>query len=570
MAVAGGRVWVPLKQGNLHGLDPSGGLGCVVPLVGERPRKPAFFGGRLYIASPRSGITIVDVGRCEVRKRVPLRRLKSPAVVWNGQIAVGDKRGKLYLLNPRGGEVVTSLPLGFQIEYLVEDSVGRRLVAAGGGANGGFVAVIDRKGTTRVVRLLDGQVLSTEAGPDKLHDTVVGAPLVHENVVIVPVEFGGEKKGAIYFLDPVNLTPVSRPLEVSGNPTAPVAHLGFVFFGDDAGNVYAVDVSSGELLWKEPLGSPIEQPVAVSDTDSIFVVDGSGTVWSAPIYGRTGWEKMVPMLLEKGHWKQAIELLRTHGESERAMEIAKEHSRWDIAASIAREEEYYDEAAEYCEEMAGLLWKKGRTEEAAEWYHRAEKMWLKSGAPEKASAARRKAAEARGEPLLELELLNRPTIYRGAMGELQFELRNEGFGDAREIEVSVFGMVMERAAYNVSGAIKPKATPRRFSVRIEPTRAGKPDIKVRARYKFRGRWISFEKALPIRVDERKGNAIQIGGDAVIVMRGMEFEGLSMDVKGDAVVTGRRSFKQRQKLCPVCGTPVQEDWAVCPNCGAQLR
>ena len=205
--------------------------------------------------------------------------------------------------------------------------------------------------------------------------------------------------------------PTARRVEA-----APVVAGGVVYATCHDHHLYALDAASGSELWRYEVGRRIEVPpllAACGDPPRpcVVVADHGGTVtavarpWSAEEHQTAG------------HWLEAAAAYAARG-------LARQQ-----AEMLERQARSLEEAA--C----------GDAECAAAW-EAAARAWEAEGETERAADCRQAVERCRHQPAITLDVRHEGLVL-GAWSRLQFSVRNEGHGPARNLVIHAEGEQFE-------------------------------------------------------------------------------------------------------------------------------
>jgi len=205
--------------------------------------------------------------------------------------------------------------------------------------------------------------------------------------------------------------PTARRVEA-----APVVAGGVVYATCHDHHLYALDAASGEELWRYEVGRRIEVPPLLAASGDpprpcVVVADHGGTLtavarpWSA----------------------------EEHQAAEQWLEAAAAYAVRGLARQQA---EMLERQARSLEEAAC-----GDAECAAAW-GAAARAWEAEGETERAAACQQAADRCRRQPVIALDVRHEGLVL-GAWSRLQFSVRNEGYGPARNLVVHALGEQFE-------------------------------------------------------------------------------------------------------------------------------
>ena len=245
---------------------------------------------------------------------------------------------------------------------------------------------------------------------------------------------------------------------------APVVVGGVVYATCHDHHLYALDAASGRELWRYEVERRIEvPPVLVTcgepTTPCVLVADRGGTLTavarplSAAEHEAAGhWIEAASAYAVLGQFARGAELLQAHGEPFKAAEL------WKAAGERERAAEQYEVAGAW--HQAAELWSAlGRPlkqaealaqharslaggpcsdeEQAAAW-NTAARLFEAEGEAERAAACRREVARCLRQPIITLDVRHEGLVLN-AWSRLQFIVRNEGYGPARNLIIRASG-----------------------------------------------------------------------------------------------------------------------------------
>jgi tetratricopeptide (TPR) repeat protein len=345
---------------------------------------------------------------------------------------------------------------------------------------------------------------------------------------------------------------------------------GWLTLGSNRGDVIAVDVERGEVVWRYPVnqGQPDEYgrpfPVlggpAVRD-GVVYVGAGDGRLYALPWHGGA-WEQASEALGRVGRVEGAaacLALSAARDAERRAARFLAERGRADLAARVYEALGRVTDAARAYEQAARAT----SGAEAAALWEQAGNLWLRLDESRRAQRARRWAAQARGDPLLDLEWLGDTAFCQGEASHIHLRVRNPTSIIARELRVIASGPGFTRTERWRAELVHGDTWDCRLE-RLVSECAGAASLHVEARCEgMRGREIVYRWQFQIQVASRGqpptviNVARQFTGPAhVVEMEGdvgmMRMDGAvepgsaSVEVRGDVgMIRSNRSGQQRE-------------------------
>lgn len=274
----------------------------------------------------------------------------------------------------------------------------------------------------------------------------LSAPIIHNETLYVGFA------GGLTALDSRNgrtqwTFPTSRP--VSAQPL--VIH-DTIYCTSEDHHLYALDLASGEERWRAELPRRIETPPLLTKS-ALVVADRGGNVvaWERPYIpepAATPAPKPAPeiTLEEQAAAHEAANeplvaaaIWHKLGQLERAAELYETGEDWLEAAQLWQQIDRYGKRAEAYEGHARKLRADGEIsdEEKALAWEQAARAYAETGQKEARQRCAREAARFRRQPVLTLEISPEGLMELDAWARVSYIVRNEGFGVARSLQVSI-------------------------------------------------------------------------------------------------------------------------------------
>jgi len=244
---------------------------------------------------------------------------------------------------------------------------------------------------------------------------------------------------------------------------APVV-TGVVYAACHDHRLYALDAATGRELWRYQVGRRIEVPPVVATCGEppmpCVLVAGRGGTLTAVARPLSAGEHEAA-----GHWVEAAFAYAALGQPARGAELLEAHGEpfeaaqlWEAAGERERAAPQY-EAAGAWQQAAGLWAVLGRSlkqaealeafarlpegaacsaeEQAAAW-DAAARLFETEGETERALACRREVARCLRQPIIALDVRHEGLVLDG-WSRLQFSVRNDGYGPARNLVIHATG-----------------------------------------------------------------------------------------------------------------------------------
>lgn len=261
--------------------------------------------------------------KTRIGKGTDERHLRLVPAIANGRLYMADAGGKIVALSPRDGRVLWERKTDFQFSG-GPDVAGDLLVA--GSTNGVLLALSSGNGSQRWRTQLGGEILSIPRIIDDLvvvhtiDDTVYGvnlgdgserwrfsypAPVLTLHGSSTPVAAGegiivGFSGGKLVYLEPEQGAPVweatvtpprgrSELDRIADIDADPFVVGDIVYVATYNGDLAAVDITSGTILWRRELSA---HAGLTADQNALYVTDSDDNLWSAdPRDGAGRWRQ---------------------------------------------------------------------------------------------------------------------------------------------------------------------------------------------------------------------------------------------------------------------------------------
>jgi hypothetical protein len=371
---------------------------------------------------------------------------------------------------------------------------------------------------------------------------------------------------------------------------------GWLALGSTRGDVIAVDVEQREVVWRyavndglpDAYGRPF--PVLGGPTvhDGVVYAGASdGRLYALPWHGGA-WERASKALARVGSIERAAACIALGAAPDAALRAARflaEHERADLAARIYEGLGRVTDAARAYERAA----RAASGAQAAALWEQAGKMWPRLDKPRRAERAWRKAAQARGDPVLDLEWVGDTAFRQGGASHIHLRVTNPTSIIARELRVIASGPGFTRAERWRAELVDGDTWDCHLE-RLVAECAGAATLHIEARcVGERGREMVYRWQFQVQVASRgqpptvinvarqftgPAHVVEVEGDAGMVrMDGTaEPRFASADVGGDVGMIRPGSSppsKPRSYVCPKCGHRNPTDARFCEQCSTPL-
>jgi len=429
-------------QGMLLAVDMSGNeLWRWAPGV-QRVSAPTVAGNAVCVTCDARAFVILDLDTGAERTRVPLDESAStapPAVT--GEVAYVPCRGPRLLAVSMDGQLQWRSEDQFPAHAWLDQTpviVGEHLFSVLG------------TGTVLALRLSDGKVTwQTAVGP--------------QGKRLSPPTADGERlyvgaRDGLHALDladgrPMWTFPTPRRIEA-----APQLDGGLAYVTCHDHHLYLLDATTGQALQRYEVNRRIEVPPAIAQGRAL-IADRGGTVtaFSLPLTaaehkaaGR--WVAAAAAYAAQGQLTQGAELLQAHGEPFKAAELWKAAGDLERAATLYELAGAWRQAADLWEQL-GRLGKSGEAwvayarslaeethsedDRAAAW-NAAALAFEFAGETERQLTCEREVARHSRQPIIAMHVEHEGLVL-DAWSQLQFVVRNEGYGPAYNLTICTEG-----------------------------------------------------------------------------------------------------------------------------------
>ncbi len=325
---------------------------------------------------------------------------------------------------------------------------------------------------------------------------------------------------------------------------APVVAGGVVYAACHDHHLYALDAATGQQLWLYEAERRVELPPAVTSPPEAraLIADRSGTITaiarplSAAEHEAAGhWVKAASAYATLGQFARGAQLLEVHGEPFKAAELWKAAGERERAAAGYEAAGAWGHAAERWADLgrplkrAEALERHARSledgpssdeEKAAAWAAAAGGFEV-AGEIERAAACQREVCRYRRLPVITMGVKH-AGLVRGAYSCLQFIVRNEGYGPARNLVIRASGDQFEgQVAVTRQIVMLPAGRERIDWLDVRPRAYGDSvPLRVRAEYEDRaGQIQAFEQTLYIPV--ARSEAARGAGQVLYIGEGLD-------------------------------------------------
>jgi len=246
---------------------------------------------------------------------------------------------------------------------------------------------------------------------------------------------------------------------------APVVAGGVVYAACRDHHLYALDAATGRELWRYEAGRRIEVSPVVAICGEparpcILVADQGGTLTAVARPLSAGehaaashWVEAASAYAALGQFTRGAQLLEAHGEPFKAAELWKAAGEQERAALQYEAAGAWQQAAELWSALgrppkqAEALEQHARSledgpcseEERAAAWDAAARVFEAEGETERAAVCWREVARCLRQPIIALDVQLGEGLVLGAWSRLQFIIRNEGYGPARNLVIRASG-----------------------------------------------------------------------------------------------------------------------------------
>jgi tetratricopeptide (TPR) repeat protein len=315
---------------------------------------------------------------------------------------------------------------------------------------GGTLFTVSRQGTIFALNAISGQHLWQQTIG---HNRPLSHPAVFANRLYV-----GSQQG-LHVLDShtgqtIWTFPTPRPIVAT-----PLASGDTVYVACEDHHLYALDAHSGQEQWRLEMSRRLETAPILTAT-CLLVADRGGTIValeppvqpettsSAPDDTSSHDQKRVwaEVYETQGNFARAAQLWRESGALEKAAIAYEQADLWQEAAELWQQVDRYGKRAEALEKYAASLTEPARNaEEIAAAWEIAARAHAEIGQREARLRCEREAARHRQLPILTIEIEPEAMIV-GNWSKLKYTIRNEGFGSARNLDITLIGDRFEAQA----------------------------------------------------------------------------------------------------------------------------
>jgi outer membrane protein assembly factor BamB len=302
---------------------------------------------------------------------------------------------------------------------------------------------VSRQGTIFAINALNGQHLWRHSLGD---DRLLSRPAVDTNHLYVGSQYG------LHVLDPhsgqtIWTFPTTRAISAS-----PLIVGNTVYVACEDHFIYALDLESGQEQWRLEMSRRLETPPLLAST-CLLIADRGGTIVALepPIQPEThsvqaktsGSQEQKRLWAEaheaQGNFTQAAQLWRESGSLEKAAVAYEQGHFWQEAADLWQQVDRYGKRAEALEKYAASLTAPTNDDEtmAVAW-EAAARAYAEIGQREDRHRCEREAARYRQLPILTIKIEPEAMVI-GRWSKLNYTVRNEGFGSARNLDVKLIG-----------------------------------------------------------------------------------------------------------------------------------
>lgn len=299
------------------------------------------------------------------------------------------------------------------------------------------------------------------------------------------------------------------------------------------------------------------------------------------------------LLEELGQWAAALPHYETVRNMDGQLRVLAALGRYVVAAERAAAAQRFVEAGQYYQKAAGQAasTQADNPAAAADFWRKAADQFALSGSKDEGLTCLRQAAQALGEPILELAAINLDDLLVNHAARLSVTIKNVGYGPARQLQVWLDGSDFGFQGYK--SVIKPitalaAGDEHRLQVGLKPVTPGQPELQLKVSYlthKNVETSIEFQSFLSVRnPDDTKPSMIHIdkfeyvgqGGiraqDSVVIQRGTDLaRAVNLADNAPPVIEDgtTRLIETVSQSCPNCGWTFYEPLEVCRRCKTEL-
>lgn len=260
--VVDGVLYVASEDGNLYSLDAKTGAEVWTAQLGAGSgSSPAFADGVIYIGDNSHDLHAIDAATGQELWKGTGLGLTDPGPIVDGVLYAASADGTFQALQASDGEVLwrTTLPQG---------------ASRAAGYADGFVFVGSGDGRVNALDAKTGEAKwSYDLGTGTVGTVAVASGVVYGSI------FGGAANSFVALDAATGQQLWTFVSPAGGDVRSPAIGDGLVYTVSGDGNVYALDVATGEQRWSAPVGSVARAaPALVGDT--LYVVANAGKVFA--------------------------------------------------------------------------------------------------------------------------------------------------------------------------------------------------------------------------------------------------------------------------------------------------
>ena len=227
-------VYFGCDNGHLYGLNDDGKVEFNKKLDGELKSSPVIVDDTIYIGSTNAKMYSIDTDKSKNWEFTAGDEILSSPTYVNETVIFGSSDGNLYCLNESEGDLVWKQDLDNKV--ISSPMIDEHDYSVFIGSDEGNLTCLDiRDGTIKWSHHTGDKVQSTAA----LKDALVAFGCNNGNLYVLNKYTGAEEftynPGTVLFNSPITSSPV-----INGNS---------LFFGDDSGHVYSINIDKYEVPW---------------------------------------------------------------------------------------------------------------------------------------------------------------------------------------------------------------------------------------------------------------------------------------------------------------------------------